>query len=296
MMIRINLLTVAVQIAIPEISYMQNYICAMHSIFFLMVWLIMRVQYTRNEETGFMILKLSLLLIVLIVMNEVITKEQFYTLWSPLKFILGHKLEDWRYRFQLDGYSTWYGMVCAFFMSKLKTCKIDKSRRNAVVVTMACAALLLWGEISFSLPRSDFLEIHRYTSLLPITAYVILRNATPLLREWYLPILSWVGRHALEIYILQWQLFMDNKKGTAHLSWSPDYPLASLVINSMIVTFFAKLANEGTLAINQFLFPFKETYGWTVKYRLVPIVVLLAIVTFFAGWSMIDLDTSTGVQ
>ena len=287
MIIRINLLIVVVTIALPEVEYMRYYICPLHTIYFLMVWLIMRVQYHRNEETRFMMLKLTIAFFILVLFHQIISQDLFYTLWTPLYPLLSYRgsLHEWKFRFALDGYATWFGMVCAFTMSKLKPYEIEKSPRNSIVITLACAAVAVWMLLSFPVDRKTFVPMHRFTSLLPITAYVILRNSTSSLREWYLPTLGWIGRHSLEIYILQCQLFMD-RNGEAHLSWSPTYPIGSLVINSMVVFFFAKLANEGTLTINNFLVPSKETYTWIGKYRILPLSVLavgIALLAYISG-------------
>ena len=281
MMIRINLLITLALLALPEIEYMRLYICPLHSIFFLMVYAIMRVQADRNKETSFMITKLIVALGVLIFIHEVMSNEMFDLFWSPLKPLLQYKgeMREWHFRFSLDGYATWFGMVCAFVVTKLKAQSEDPISPDVVkkAAKIAILGLVAWIAVSFPFTKHTFVRIHRYSSLMAISAYLVLRNATPALRKYYIPPLAWIGRHSLEIYILQCQLFM-NHNGEAHLSWVPTYPTVSLGINGAIVFYFAHLANAGTLAFNDFFIPSKKGWTYIIRHRWIPVFGVLLLV------------------
>ena len=56
--------------------------------------------------------------------------------------------------------------------------------------------------------RKVYNVYHPYTSWLPICLFICLRNATPFLRSTYAGGLALMGRHSLELYLLQFHVWL----------------------------------------------------------------------------------------
>jgi len=73
---------------------------------------------------------------------------------------------------------------------------------RAVLGGVAVAAGLAWYSTVYTLPKFEYNKLHPYTSWIPITAFLILRNITPSLRLKSLGLYGWLGCITLETYIL----------------------------------------------------------------------------------------------
>ena len=73
---------------------------------------------------------------------------------------------------------------------------------RAVLAGVAAAAGLVWYNMIYTLPKLEYNKVHPYTSWIPITAFLILRNITPSLRLKSLGLYGWLGCITLETYVL----------------------------------------------------------------------------------------------
>lgn len=109
---------------------------------------------------------------------------------------------------------------------------------RAGLVTAAFATLTVWARTFYILPKEQYNTIHPYTSWIPITAWIVLRNVHPTLRAQASSLLAWCGTITLETYIAQFHTWMatdvaDGQPKTL-LGFVPGAPLVNFMIATVI--------------------------------------------------------------
>lgn len=233
-------------------EFIVYYICAMHTYWFVSVYLMMAVLRSWNEHRVKMALKFACYALANAVVFDV--PGVAVVIFRPLYPILGMAYKDpdvmheWLYRVGLDHWVCFVGMLCAYnyphfehFIQQLestwtRTIVFQLSSGTLVKGTVAAlcvGAYSLWHV--YVLPQEKFAynRIHPYTSFVPILVYIILRNLFRTARVRYISMFTWLGKVTLETYLSQLHVYLQSN--AKHLLVYIDgYPLLNFALATIV--------------------------------------------------------------
>eukprot|EP00898_Chlorokybus_atmophyticus_P002587 jgi/Chlat1/3329/Chrsp220S03395 len=276
MMWRLNFM-VFIVCAVLSNSYMLYYICPMHTLFTLLVYIPLAIAPHLNTNTTAVLCKLAGCILFVIVVWEL--PGVFSVVWGPLSFLLGYKdpahpelppLHEWEFRSGLDRYVWIWGMLCALvhpamesLMRKLE--ELEPKRREVLrysLIGLCVVGWGGWGATFYTLPKLEYNKVHPFTSWIPISLYILLRNLSPTFRQYSMHLFAWLGKITLETYISQFHIWLRTAAPDAQpkllLALIPDYPMLNFALATCIYIFVSlRLFNLTNTLKNSFI-PLKD--------------------------------------
>lgn len=218
-LLRTNILSIVLAFVMGT-RYDLYYFPALSSLWFLIVWMTI----SRTPQTGADAHRLIRRITISMLMTAIILRSSNHvesllgalnSLGLGLLKIDGH---EFKFRFSLDAYVVYVGMITAVFCSRHKATPdhtvsgalIQWSRLTSKVVILL-AILVILGYAHFCGTFSDkysYNKWHPLVSPLPVVAFVVLRNSTRTLSTSHSRMFAWFGRCSLETFVLQYHVFL----------------------------------------------------------------------------------------
>jgi hypothetical protein len=296
---RLNFLVLWVCLLMAN-EYMLYYINMLHTYFTLLIYVGLGIWSQHNSTTIGVSVKVAVLFAVCFVMWDV--PGVFDFIWAPFTFLVQYHdpykptrplLQEWEFRSGLDHYVWIFGMITAFNHPNVDAwmVKVDNMRHGMLVKFAATGALLAAGYVYvvqvFLLPKSEYNKVHPYTSFIPITIFILLRNLYPTLRRWHMHLFEYLGKITLETYIAQFHVWMAttgiNGAPKRLLQFVPgQWPLVNFVVASAIFFVVSMRLFHNTNSLKAIVLPPKSTPEVLRRNLLVAFAALIAVY----GWSM----------
>ena len=199
-------------------------------------------------------------------------------------------VHELRFRLSLDLYVFYAGMLFAVFTHRgWEDSGITNStfhpRRLKLFKLIAIVVSAILLPASFALigqfpDKFAYNVWHPMISPFPVLAYVVLRNATPLLRSYHSRLFAWLGRCSLETFILQYHIWLaadtkgilrlglfGDENGSGSVYEEGSYWLEFILI-TMLFLWLSWLVSIATGELTKWIVGHVEMEGRTVNSRI----------------------------
>ncbi|XP_013418784.1 protein REDUCED WALL ACETYLATION 2 [Lingula anatina] len=295
MLFRLNFLVI-VMCAVTDNEYMNYYICAMHTYWFLTVYIFMRTFNSWNQNRFLMLIKFAAYALANAIIFDVpgVCEKVFYPAWIILKFHNGNYplMHEWAFRGGLDHWATFVGMLCAYnyphyenlmnWLDEKASYKGERLTSLGIKLCMAGVAVvigIIWYEEVMTKDKHEYNALHPYTSWTPILIFIVLRNLFPVARTHYLNLFAFLGKITLETYLSQLHVYLQSNAKEL-IGYIPGYPLLNLAFSTVIYLIISYVLFHLTVEFSCYLLP-RDMQRFGRNVMLIAVILTISMIGAF---------------
>uniref|UniRef100_A0A8C5M6S3 CAS1 domain containing 1 n=1 Tax=Leptobrachium leishanense TaxID=445787 RepID=A0A8C5M6S3_9ANUR len=191
--------------------------------------------------------------------------EKVFSLWPISKlFELNGDVYEWWFRWKLDRYAVFHGMLFAFIYLALQKRQILSEGKGEPLFSYRISNILLFFSVVSFLTysiwasscknKTECNEMHPTISVVQILAFVLIRNIPGYARSIYSSFFAWFGKISLELFICQYHIWLAaDTKGILVLI--PGSPMLNIIVSTFIFVCVAHEISNITNSLAQILVP-----------------------------------------
>lgn len=210
--VRLNFFTIVLAYTMNT-DYISYYFTPLVSMWFLIIYATMSIGSQFNDRTPILIGKIILsMVLVTFFMSQTWLLETLFKFLERV-FAIRWSAQEWSFRVNLDIWIVYFGMFVAIAVLKIHEHRLTDHPQWPLAVRVAIGAssiITIWF-FAFELWQENkfiYNGWHPYISFLPISAFMVLRNATPVLRSASSRAFAFIGTCSLETFIIQYHFWL----------------------------------------------------------------------------------------
>jgi N-acetylneuraminate 9-O-acetyltransferase len=233
-------------------DYIFYYFSPLVSAWYLIVYATMGIGSRFNDRTLFLVIKICLsMTAVTWFMSEPRLLELAFDILERFCGIRW-SAQEWAFRFNLDLWIVYIGMLTALAFIKIREHRMPDHPYwpAAVKIAIGISVLAMLWFFVFELAQPTkfvYNKWHPYISFIPILAFVVLRNATPVLRSTTSRLFAFIGSCSLETFIIQYHYWLaGDTKGILLVLPSTRWRPLNMVITTIAFIYVSHRVSEAT--------------------------------------------------
>jgi len=248
-------------------TYILYYICLLHTYFFLMVYVIMRIRKDVNYTKWgirFKLFCLAMCIYIIWDLDNPIFRTIHYPFLGekPMVGATGGAMWEWYFRSSLDHWSTFLGMIFALnfpitslFFRKLEAQPLLWHVLAKGIMAIFFSGMLYWWVTNpFMHEKFEYNATNAYFGFIPLIVYIFFRNLTPTLRNYHLELLHQIGKTTLETYLMQHHIWLTSDAKSL-LTLIPGWPMINFLVVTCIYFVLSRRLYQLTLFLRGMMLP-----------------------------------------
>lgn len=218
-LLRLNFLPCILSLVMNN-EYDLYYFPMLASLWFLITFAVFWKRNGGDMSTKTLILRIF---VAICIMHVVLGSETWVNcFFDILRTLRGPRIntKEFIFRVRLDMYSPFFGMLVSiaqqqeldWFWGMRQSNALStamSSLRRPVTLGVSCALIIIYALLVRQFTNKfAYNKYHSLLSILPITAYLMARNAHQAARRYVSPVFVSVGRYSLELFVLQYHIWL----------------------------------------------------------------------------------------
>nr|XP_034492069.1 N-acetylneuraminate 9-O-acetyltransferase-like [Marmota flaviventris] len=191
--------------------------------------------------------------------------EKIFSLWPLSKcFELKGNVYEWWFRWRLDRYVVFHGMLFAFIYLALQKRQVLSEGKGEPLFSNKISNFLLFISVVSFLTysiwasscknKAECNELHPSVSVGQILAFILIRNIPGYARSVYSSFFAWFGKISLELFICQYHIWLAaDTRGILVLI--PGNPMLNIIVSTFIFVCVAHEISQITNDLAQIIIP-----------------------------------------